>query len=583
MSRLRSIITTYQTGSIEVSPGSFFSQKDMVEKVFSFKNTDLAEDKLDTDGSYRYYFDIITPRVGAEVKNLRIDSKNILLFSNNPRLDFSPVFLANLALSEWLAESGHDLLLKDSVFQFVELGNVGFKRTGDGFCLVDALNLYVSNQMAETVEDTDLVERVQLTPVQMMSHDKWDREAVERALENHKGTSFSATDQSTEAENSSDVYELFEFTGVLSEAEYNEIKGIDGGDEHNYFIGKVIVSGLQQGEQTAPPEIVYCQEAKGKKMSDLYMFAHRGPYSGRFWRKGLIETLIDHQIRANEIANDIAQGLSWASKTIFRSRDKLILQNVRADLDNGAIIEAEDFTQVDVRMQSIDQLIADWNRLMVDADRLSNSVEIVRGEGMPAGTPFRLGALMDQNAGLLFVLYRQQLTLPYKRVFREWVLKDFVKDMTGKDIFRLSGDENQLQGFREVIVESWYVDNLVHIGPHTKEQAEELKQEKMDELAKSDPVIKNAKEVWDGVLPRMFVTITGENSDLQDQVQDLVNLVNFEQDPGRRNWILDSIYKIRGIPIPPAAPPQPQQQPQMDPGAVDMGGQDPNQLQPQPF
>jgi len=206
--------------------------------------------------------------------------------------------------------------------------------------------------------------------------------------------------------------------------------------------------------------------------------------------------------------------------------------------------------QVDVRMRSLDQLIADWNRLLADADRLSNSFEVVRGESLPSGTPFRLGLLIDQNAGRLFTLLRQKITLVYKRVFKDWLMPELVKGMKGKDIFRFVGEVEILDQLREILVENWYLQNLVQIGPHTKAMAEGIKQEKLDELRDADPMIENSSEIWKGVLPRFFVTITGEAYLHNETVQDILQLIQFEQDPERIEWLLNAMYRIRGIPIP---------------------------------
>ena len=208
-------------------------------------------------------------------------------------------------------------------------------------------------------------------------------------------------------------------------------------------------------------------------------------------------------------------------------------------------------------MRSLDQLIIDWNRLMSDADRISNSFEVVRGESLPSGTPFRLGLLIDQNAGRLFTLLRQKITLVYKRVFREWLMPELVKGMKGKDIFRFVGETDILDQLREIMVDNWYMQNLVQIGPHTKAMAEGIKQEKLDELRDADPMIENSGEIWKGVLPRLFVTITGEGYLYNETVQDILQLIQFETDPERINWLLDMMYKIRGINIPPKKQEQP--------------------------
>ena len=125
----------------------------------------------------------------------------------------------------------------------------------------------------------------------------------------------------------------------------------------------------------------------------------------------MYQLLFDVQTRANEIGNQIARGLEWASKTVFRSSDKVIAQNILTDLSNGDIIKSNDLQQIETRMQGLDQLIADWNRNLQVADQLANSFEIVTGEAMPSGTPFRMGALLNVNATKLFDFIREKLGL----------------------------------------------------------------------------------------------------------------------------------------------------------------------------
>jgi hypothetical protein len=548
-SRIESEINNYISNQIELSSGVFFSQYKLINRIFKFKNRDLSGSKLNPDLSYDYYFDIISPRADSEVKNLRFDTKHILAFSQNPRKDFAAVFIANAMLSSWMAENGEDDKLKAAVEEFVENGNVGFKRINGGYELVNSLNTYIANQMAETIDDTDIIEKHEMTASQLKSMTEWDSDKVDETIKTLGNKSFKSGALTTPTETTSKRYEIYEFTGEVSEKEFNDATYKPEGDEHKYFLAKIIVAGLKasgSGEKC----VLFAEKLDGK-LSDHYIYAHRGRYSGRFWRIGMHELLFDHQIRANEIGNQLARGLDWASKVIFRSKDSKVLQNIRADLDNGDVVITDDLSQVDVRMRGLDQLIADWNRLLADADRLANSGEIVRGESLPANTPFRLGLLLDQNAGRMFVLLRQKISLPYKRVFREWVLPELISDLKGEDVFRLVGDTDIIDQFREIMAESWYVENLVRIGPHTKEIAEAIKAEKLDEMKNIDPTIVNTKEIWKGVLPRLFITITGENSDIQDQLQDLTNLIQLEQDPERIAWILDMIYKVRGIPIPP--------------------------------
>lgn len=551
-SRIESDIDHYLFNKVEISEGVFFNQYDLIKRIYRFKNRSLTE-KINSDLSYNYYFDMISPRVDSEVKNLRFDTKNILVFSANPVKDFAAVFLANASMKDWLSENGEDLKLKEAVEEFVSNGNVGFKKVDGGYEIVDALNTYITNITAKDVEDTDIIERHEMTAMDLKKMNGWDN--VDKVIKKYGNKTFTSSNLTTPTDTTKKMYEIFEFTGEVSEKEFNEVKGERGGSDDVFFLAKIIVAGMKKGGGREKV-VLFSEKLKGS-MSDYYLFAHRGKYEGRFWRVGMYETLFDHQIRANEIGNQLARGLDWASRVIFRSKDSKILQNIRADVDNGDVIITDDLAQVDVRMRGLDQLIADWNRLMTDADRVSNSFDVVRGESLPSGTPFRLGMLIDQNAGRLFVVLRQKLTLVYKRVFREWIMPELVKGMKGKDVFRFVGEVEILDQLREIMVNNWYMKNLVQIGPHTREMAEGIKQEKLDELRDIDPVIDNSKEIWDGVLPRLFVTITGEGYLYSETVQDILQLIQFEQDPNRVNFLLDMMYKIRGINVPPKAEEQP--------------------------
>ena len=548
-SRMETEISNYESRRIEVSEGVFFSQYNTIKRIYKFRNRDLTGTKINEDLSYDFYFDIISPRTDSEVKNLRFDTKHILVFSRNPRKDFPAVFISNAVLKEWLAENGEDLKLKSAVEEYSANGNIGFKKVKGGYETTDALNTIVTNQKAKTIDDTDLLERHEMTASQLKGMKVYDQRSVNAVIKNLGNKSFKATDLTTPVDSTNKVYEIYEFSGEVNEKEFNQMKGKDEGDVNKFFLAKVIVAGLRKGGK-GKKYTLFAEEMSGE-MSDHYIYAHRGKYNGRFWRVGMTELLFDHQIRANEIGNQLARGLEWSSKVVFKSKNSQILQNIRADLDNGDVVITDDLSQVDVRLRSLDQLILDWNRVQEDADKISNSFEIVRGESSPSGTPFRLGALQDANAGKLFTLLRQKITLPYKRVFREWVLPDLVKELSGEDVFTFVGDTEILDQLREVMVNSWYMNNLVKIGPHTIEIGEAIKAEKMDELRREDPVIDNVKQIWKDLKKRMFVTITGENSDAADNIQDMVQLLNMEQDPMRISFLLDTIYKMRGIPVPP--------------------------------
>lgn len=549
-------ITTYLFREQMIAEGVPHSLYRLIKRINLFKNRHYPEGKIDKrTAAYKYWFDIIHPRGNNEIKNLRFSSKNILPFSTNPVGDFAAVFTLHAALNEWMWKTGREEELADSIERFSGDGNILLKKVKGGYDACDFDNTYIINTAAKTVEDTPIIERYQMTQSELRAKTAWNN--VDDVIKNCGNKFFKKTVRSGYVSTTNPIYEIYERNGEISEEALFEAQGNDGGDPDKFILARVVIAGLANREESEK-YVLFAEELIGD-MCDWFAEAHRGPYKGRWWREGLYELLLDHQYRANEIGNQIARGLDWASKVIFKDDSPQIVQNIRTDLQNGDLIKSANLAQVEVRLQGLDQLIADWNRLMEDADAIANSSEIVQGQSMPAGTPFQLGTLLDSNASKLFVLLRAKLGHCYARAFKDFTLPDLVKDIKGMDIIRVTGDAEFLDRFRQLAVNNWYVQNLVHIGPHTSDMADVLKQAKLKELEQTDPLIKNVQSIWKGILPRIQVTITGENYDVSESLQTIASVLQFETDPARRAFLLDTIYSSKGIPVPPPTPQQPAQ------------------------
>ena len=222
-----------------------------------------------------------------------------------------------------MAENGEGMKLKSAVEEYTANGNIGFKRVSGGYELVDPLNTYITNQLAETVDDTAILERHVMTASQLKAMSAWDQAVADTVIANLSNKSFKATENTTSISSTTKRYEIFEYSGEVSEAEYNQITGMSGGDSNKYFLAKVVIAGLRDNG-TGTKHILFAEKLDSK-LSDYYIYAHRGKYEGRFWRVGMYELLFDHQIRANEIGNQLARGLDWASKVVFRSSSARIM------------------------------------------------------------------------------------------------------------------------------------------------------------------------------------------------------------------------------------------------------------------
>lgn len=542
----------YKNNSYEMIDGYSFSAYKLLRRISLYKAEIYPTGKFDSQGNYKYWFDIITPRVNSEVKNIDFDTKDILLYSD-AKGDDMKVLLSNVSMKDYLAKSGEAEKLNEAVEQSSEWGNVIWKKSKKGYNILELNNVMVLNQTAKTLEDSDVIEQeVMLSTDLRKKSDVWEN--VEELIKSAK----------TDAKKTSPEFYIYERNGEISEKDFKEAKGKTGGKEDKFILAKVIVGGI---EKEKPTLVMFAEDISEKPYKEY----HRSSYAGTWLRRGLYEALMDIQTRANEIGNQIARGLEYSSKTIFTGKGKLVAQNILTDLQNGDYVPSEDLHQVEVRMQGLDQLIADWNRLMELADKLANSFEVVTGESSPSGTPFRLAAQQNLNANKLFDFIREKLGIALQGVVEDWILPSLLKDLKTQDILRLTSDSGALNTYYEALINDWYVRNLLSFPPHDEEVAKDIKMQKLQEITKNqEAVVDLEKDMWKDFYPRVKVSITGENYNLASDLDTLVSFITLEQDPLRRSSLIEMAMKKKGIDVSalPKSPPLPPPQPEPPQGAL---------------
>lgn len=557
---IQSELSDYEGKSVEISESVHRSAYKRIKRIAFFQNKGGEDDKIDELGQYQYWLDPTKIYIDSTVKNLRIDTKNFLAYSINPVNDYPAVFTLNCAMKEYLRDTYRDEQLKEDVESYVGWGNSLWEKTKEGYDSCDLSNTYVINQTAKTVNESAIISRYQMTQSDLINKkDIWDN--VDEVIKECGNKTFNAKRNTTSETTTNPIYEIYKRDGEISEKDLFEAQGKKGGNQYKFVLARIITAGLNKGNSEDGKYVLFAQEfGYKKKMTDYYKEAHLGNYKGTWLREGIYETFFDYIIQIKEIDNQIAEGLTWAGTVVFASSDNQTFQNIRTDIENGRIIKSKDLKQVDVRLENMDQLIARRNNLIEEMDKVAHTFDIIQGGTLPSGTSFILANKMDENAGKYFIEIRQKLAIAYTKIYKEWILPLIIKDMKGKDIIRITGDIRLVEQFRKLAVDAWYIKNLVKIGPHTPEMADQIKEAKIAELMQFEPMIENMKEIWEGVLDRIFITIVGENSDLADNLATIGTLITLEQDPIRRANLLDRVYALKNIPLPPA--PQPIQQPQ---------------------
>ena len=99
--------------------------------------------------------------------------------------------------------------------------------------------------------------------------------------------------------------------------------------------------------------------------------------------------------------------------------------------------------------------------------------------------------------------------------------------------------------------------------PHSPEIAQDLKNEKLEELKKNKSVMVELEEgLWEGFKPRAKVIITGENFNIASDLETLSTFIALEADPVRRTALIEIAMAKKNIDASqlPKTPPQPMPQ-----------------------
>lgn len=572
-------IRQYTTELVNVGEAYDYSQYKLVRRITLFESHTYPTGKFDSQGNYKYWYDGISSRISNEVKNIDFDTKDIQVYDDPqknvgmtlPAWRTLAVLLTNLKLAEYLRETGQDEEINSAIEEGSGWGNIAWKKVGKSYERVDLKNFYVINQTARNLSETPVIERhpMQASDLRAMSG-KWDN--VKEVLEKMKCNTYKAAIQDVERDTTTPSYEIFERNGEVCVKDLKDANGdeVEEGDEDKYVFAKVIAAGKSTQSGVAIKYLMFCQDVPGKDNSDIYEEFHRGPFKGKWFREGMYELLFDLQVRLNQIGNQIAQGLELASKIILRSKDKLIINNILTDLKNGDVIRSEELEAINLSMPGFAQLVTDWNTVQQQMNDVANSSPIVTGEGLPQRMPFQIAALLNQNSNKLFDFIRQKLAIPFTHIFEKWIVPELVKDLSAKEILRLTGDEDMLERVREMIVDDWYVSNLLAIGPHGEQIGDFLKQQQLTALRKRPQLLMNGlKKVFKDFKPSVSCVITGENSTLPQDLQTISSFIQLETDPIRRTALIELAMKKKGIDIAslPKSQPMPPGQPnQQQPG-----------------
>ena len=127
---------------------------------------------------------------------------------------------------------------------------------------------------------------------------------------------------------------------------------------------------------------------------------------------------------------------------------------------------------------------------------------------------------------------------------------DVLRDMKQEKVLLLTGDEKWRERYHEMLVEDWYLQNLVALGPHSEVEAGAFKAIQLQRLLGNENIrIKVEKKYWEGFKPRIRVELGGERVALMAELETLANFIALENDTVRRTALIELAMKKKGIDV----------------------------------
>lgn len=410
--------TDYKTRDIKIVDGYEFNQYKKLNTIELYYNSRFETGMKDSQGIEKAFYNINKSRVLVETRATDLDTKDIQISADNID-DRTKSMLFSKENKLFMKESRFSVFLNKLGHTASKYGGAVVKKTEQG----GKLSLNVIPWKYLTTDQTDIlngiiIEKHYYTPSGLKKMSGiWDN--IDEAIETAKNSK-AEDNQNGTVQTQGDFIEVWELHGELPESMLYE----DGSDDV-YVRQMHVVTGLSCNE-TNVGEYEYSGVTlfNGKEKENPYKYYSREEIPGRALGVGVVEDSEQSQIWTNKAVNEEKKVMELAGKIIFQQQGKGMVKNILTDVDNGTIVDnkGNQITQLSTVPGSLPQfqnLVNMWN---TQAERVTSTYASVTGETLPSGTPYRLGAIMNQEANSQFEYLREKLGLFIVEIYTDWVM-----------------------------------------------------------------------------------------------------------------------------------------------------------------
>lgn len=506
----------FLTKEVSVAEGLTFNQYDILKRVYYYLHNQFESGMTDSQNNPKHFYDLHTHRNSQVTKNIRVQTKDAYIKSETPN-SYYKSYLLRREFIYWAKEYGYGPKLAQLAENLPHFGTIVWKKVKDvdgQTCVtdVDLLNL-INDPVVECLKDGLVVERHLVTQSEMKEKTVWNQTEVEALIRSGKRvsnvnfmTSTGIKPQDNAVDETTPYYEVFELWGEIPKWMYDKYKAsqdagpgteagpaqVVQGDKANNETVYVMafVSGVEGGDTE---RVLYINEADRDEFP--YEEVHLRRMKGRWLGFGNIEALFGLTERANELTNTFYQSLRLGSRHLYQTRDRNYVKNVLTDLEDGdVVVSKSEIAPIATELRAFSQYQAELKAIEQQADRICNSFEIVTGENLPSGTPFRLGAQQLSSANKFFEDVRGEVEMFLERIFNNWLLPDFAKNLTEEHVLELIDDTDDIDVYYDARKKIFQYEALKQYILNNNEMPSGDQLNLVGQLSK-DSIAKGAKQI----------------------------------------------------------------------------------------
>jgi hypothetical protein len=532
---VREVESNYLDNPVQIGEYVEWDMHDTIEKIDAYCNSKHTTGDKDSVGRDKPFFNIVTAIVNVWYRATDLDRKNIRILPDSVS-NTALAFAASMLLQDWMKKSRFGVFLNDWGRALAKYGSAVIKfveKDGELTASVIPWNRVICDPI--DFDASPRIEKIYKTAAQLRANKLYDQEVVEALI---SGVTTRETLDGRTQDQLSNFIEIYEVHGELPLALLEEDP--DQATEKMWEVNRQqmhVVSFVQTGKGDYKDYTLF----RGKEKKNPYMLTHLIREDGRTLSIGAVESTFDAQWMKNHTVKNMKDTLDLASKLIFQTSDpRYVGRNVLSAIETGDIMIHsinQPLTQINNSKADIvafQNFGMEWERL---AQTLTSTPDAMRGDTLPSGTPYSLGAYLGGQANSLFEIMTENKGLHIEDMMREFIIPHLKTKMDTTDEIVAILEDNEINSIDEIYVKNTAtrvanqeLKNMVLNGEFptvedqnriTTEVTGKLKEQLSNVMGNqrflkpSDIPDQTWKELLEGFEMKVTVEVTNEQSDKQ--------------------------------------------------------------------